>query len=94
VQSVGINAADIKKLTEAGYYTVESVAYATKKALIAIKGFSEQKAEKLLAEGWLIDSSLLIDEIITLANKQPQSSSPWASPLLPSITSSVKKSSI
>jgi len=47
---VGINAADIKKLSEAGYFTVEAVAYATKKALIAIKGFSEQKADKLLAE--------------------------------------------
>ena len=31
-------ASDIKKLEEAGYNTIESVAYAPKKALIAIKG--------------------------------------------------------
>ncbi|CAG9764989.1 unnamed protein product [Ceutorhynchus assimilis] len=46
----GINAGDIKKLVEAGYHTVESVAYAPKKYLITIKGISEQKAEKMLAE--------------------------------------------
>ncbi len=34
----GINNADIKKLMEAGFYTVESVAYSTRKSLAAIKG--------------------------------------------------------
>lgn len=43
-----MNAGDIKKLEQAGYYTVEAVAYATKKKLIEVKGISEQKAEKLL----------------------------------------------
>ncbi|XP_050305516.1 DNA repair protein RAD51 homolog 1 [Anthonomus grandis grandis] len=46
----GINAGDIKKLEESGYHTVESIAYAPKKFLLAIKGVSEQKADKLLAE--------------------------------------------
>ncbi|CDS08483.1 Putative DNA repair protein rhp51 [Lichtheimia ramosa] len=46
----GISATDIKKLQEAGYYTVEAIAYAPKKALINIKGISENKADKLLGE--------------------------------------------
>ncbi|KAE8746864.1 hypothetical protein FOCC_FOCC006423 [Frankliniella occidentalis] len=46
----GIGAADIKKLQEAGYNTIESIAFAPKKDLIAIKGISEQKADKLIAE--------------------------------------------
>lgn len=47
----GINAQDIKKLADSGLNTVESVAYTPKKALMQIKGISEQKAEKILAEG-------------------------------------------
>ncbi|XP_043271790.1 DNA repair protein RAD51 homolog A [Venturia canescens] len=46
----GINATDIKKLQEAGYWTVEAVAYTPKKHLLAIKGISEAKAEKILQE--------------------------------------------
>lgn len=48
LQSQGIAAADIKKLQEAGYNTVEAVAFAPRKDLIAIKGISEQKADKLI----------------------------------------------
>ena len=51
LQEAGITAQDIKKLSDAGLHTVESVAYTPKKALMAIKGISEQKAEKILAEG-------------------------------------------
>ena len=40
----------MKKLQEAGYHTVESVAYATRKALTSVKGISEAKAEKIIAE--------------------------------------------
>ena len=40
----------MKKLEEAGFHTVEAVAYAPKKQLIAIKGISEAKADKLLNE--------------------------------------------
>ena len=42
---------DVKKLREAGYHTVESITYAPKKMLLAIKGISEAKADKILAEG-------------------------------------------
>ena len=46
----GISAGDVKKLMEAGYNTVESVVYAPKKNLLTIKGVSEAKADKILAE--------------------------------------------
>ena len=36
---------------EAGFNTVEAVVYAPKKNLLAIKGISEAKADKILAEG-------------------------------------------
>lgn len=38
----------MKKLEEAGFHTVEAVAYAPKKELINIKGISEAKADKIL----------------------------------------------
>jgi len=47
----GVSAADIKKLQEAGFHTVESVVYAPKKNLMVIKGISEAKADKIQAEG-------------------------------------------
>ncbi len=50
LEASGISAADIRKFEEAGYHTVESIAMASKKQLIAIKGISEQKAEKILSE--------------------------------------------
>jgi DNA repair protein RAD51 len=50
LEGQGISANDVKKLQEAGYYTVESVAYAPKKALISIKGISEAKADKIQNE--------------------------------------------
>ena len=37
-------------MTDAGYHTVESVAFAPKKALITIKGISEAKADRILNE--------------------------------------------
>lgn len=46
----GISANDVKKLQEAGYHTIEAVAYTPKKALLGIKGISEAKADKLLNE--------------------------------------------
>lgn len=49
-QGDGINAGDIKKLEMAGFFTVESIAYATKKRLGDIKGISEHKAEKLMVK--------------------------------------------
>lgn len=50
LERVGISAADCKKLLEHGFVSVESVAYATMKSLLAIKGISEQKASKMLTE--------------------------------------------
>jgi len=50
LEKYGIASSDIKKLKDSGYYTVESVAYATKKSLSSVKGISEVKADKLLAE--------------------------------------------
>jgi len=50
LESTGVSAADLKKLQEAGFHTVESIAYATKKSLVQIKNISDNKADKLLAE--------------------------------------------
>ena len=46
-KSCGIGTADIKKLQEAGFCTVESIAFAPRKSLLAVKGISDAKADKL-----------------------------------------------
>ncbi|WEW61630.1 RecA recombinase Rhp51 [Emydomyces testavorans] len=46
----GITSRDIKLLIDGGYHTVEAVAYTPKRMLEQIKGISEQKAAKVLAE--------------------------------------------
>ena len=38
---------DINKLSESGFNTVESIAFASKKTLSSVKGISEAKAIKL-----------------------------------------------
>lgn len=48
LQQCGISASDIKKLEDAGFHTIEAVAYAPKKELLNIKGISEAKADKVL----------------------------------------------
>lgn len=50
LETMGISAQDVKKLQTAGLFTVEGVAYATRKQLMAIKGISEAKADKILGE--------------------------------------------
>ena len=50
-KEVGISAQDMKKLADAGLHTIESIAYTPKKVLVGIRGISEQKADKILAEG-------------------------------------------
>jgi DNA repair protein RAD51 len=50
LQKKGIPAADIKKLIEAGFRTVESIAFTPKKTLICIKGLSEGKIDKIIDE--------------------------------------------
>ena len=44
----GINQNDINKLLDAGFNTVEAVTYSTKKTLVAIKGLSEMKVDKII----------------------------------------------
>ena len=48
LEKQGISATDIKKLMEAGYHTVEAVAFTPKKTLVLVKGLSEAKLEKIL----------------------------------------------
>uniref|UniRef100_A0A3P8RP82 DNA repair protein RAD51 homolog n=1 Tax=Amphiprion percula TaxID=161767 RepID=A0A3P8RP82_AMPPE len=50
LEQSGISASDIKKLEDAGFHTIEAVAYAPKKELLNIKGISEAKADKILTE--------------------------------------------
>eukprot|EP00736_Rhodelphis_marinus_P009269 Rmarinus@m.5453 len=50
LEGAGITASDVKKLQDGGIYTVESLAMTTKRELMKIKGISEPKAEKLIAE--------------------------------------------
>lgn len=45
--SSGINAGDVQKLKAAGFHTVESVAFATRRKLSEVKGISEAKAAKI-----------------------------------------------
>jgi len=46
LQKFGISVADINKLREKGYFTVESVAYAPKKQLLELKGIGDAKVVK------------------------------------------------
>ncbi|KAK9388206.1 Rad51-domain-containing protein [Lipomyces mesembrius] len=46
----GITAGDLRKVLEAGFNTVESIAYTPKRTLLNIRGVSESKADKLLTE--------------------------------------------
>lgn len=50
LEKVGVSTTDVKKLREGGFMTVEAVAYSTRKRLLAVKGISEAKADKLIAE--------------------------------------------
>ena len=40
--------AEVKKLEEAGFHTVEAVAFTPKKHLIIVKGLSEAKVDKII----------------------------------------------
>ena len=51
LQDQGINAADIKKLKEAGIHTIAAVMMHTSKALGDIKGLSDAKVVKIVAAG-------------------------------------------
>jgi DNA repair protein RAD51 len=49
LEKQGISAGDIKKLQEEGFNTVESIAFATKKTIAAVRGISDAKADKIMA---------------------------------------------
>ena len=48
LEEKGINNGDIKKLEEAGFHTVEAVAFTPKKHLVIVKGLSEAKVDKII----------------------------------------------
>lgn len=50
LEQCGIPSGDVKKLQEAGLHTIEAVAYTPKKAILAIKGISEAKADKIIVK--------------------------------------------
>lgn len=50
LEGAGITAADLKKLQEHGFTTVESIAFSTKKSLVEVKGISDAKADKIIAQ--------------------------------------------
>ena len=50
-------ATDIKKLMDSGLYTVEAVTMIPRKQLLAVKGISEAKADKIMQEVALTSSS-------------------------------------
>lgn len=52
LQVNGITEADIKKLQESGLNTIEAVAYTPRKHILAIKGISEAKADKIIMEAY------------------------------------------
>ncbi|KAI9244501.1 DNA repair protein RAD51 [Sporodiniella umbellata] len=54
LERYGVSSSDIKKLKEAGFHTIESIAYSPKKALLAIKGLSETKVDKVMKEARLL----------------------------------------
>ena len=49
LEQYGISAIDVKKLREGGFYTVESIWMANMKDLVAVRGLSEAKVEKMRA---------------------------------------------
>lgn len=51
LQEYGLSSGDCQKLYDAGYCTVEAVAFTPRKALLVVKGISEGKADKILLAG-------------------------------------------
>lgn len=48
LQDAGINAADLKKLKDAGFNTSQSIVFAMRKDLLSIKGLSDLKVDKII----------------------------------------------
>lgn len=64
LQEYGLSAGDCQKLADAGYCTVEAVAFTPRKALLTVKGISEGKADKILAAGRLRRSCGVVLEAV------------------------------
>lgn len=79
LEEAGIHANDIKKLADAGLHTVEAVAFTPKKSLMAIKGISDSKADKIITEGKYYASSAWCDPECDSQRVQPRKSSLSAS---------------
>jgi DNA repair protein RAD51 len=56
LQGFGIQMADIDRLTQVGFTTIEAVAYTPKRQLIHVTGIPEQRANKILDEGYSFPS--------------------------------------
>ena len=54
IQNDGINSGDLKKLNDGGIFTVEQLAHSNRRDLVAIKGLSDAKVEKLISAGTCI----------------------------------------
>jgi DNA repair protein RAD51 len=50
LEEMGVNAGDVQKLRDGGFYTIESVLHATRRKLMKIKGFSDAKVTKVKTE--------------------------------------------
>jgi DNA repair protein RAD51 len=48
LEGSGITAADLRKLSDSGFTTAESVAFSTRKQISKVRGISEAKAEKII----------------------------------------------
>ncbi|KAK1263802.1 hypothetical protein QJS04_geneDACA011906 [Acorus gramineus] len=55
LQASGIASLDVKKLKDAGFCTVEAVAYAPRKELLQVKGISDTKVDKIIEAGMLFN---------------------------------------
>lgn len=61
----GLTKRDIQLIVDGGFNTVESVAYTPRRVLEQIKGISEQKAGKILAEGRITSAMIPLFECMT-----------------------------
>jgi predicted flap endonuclease-1-like 5' DNA nuclease len=65
-KSCGIGNADLKKLQEAGFCTVESIAFAPRKSLLAVKGISDAKADKLAVSFVFLEIKERLNNVLRL----------------------------
>jgi hypothetical protein len=66
LQDAGINATDIARLKEDGFATIGQLFQVSQKRLLAVKGISEAKMEKLLQAGRKVLSSGSMDGVISV----------------------------